>query len=94
MYGPFESCESTAFTFLQNPKLVGFISDQGGFDISTAIKVDETNCPPPDMERQLKIKSTMFITFLPVIVSWILAAVIVVSFRWVKAGYASDKDKA
>lgn len=94
MYGPYESCESTVFTFLQNPNLVGFIADEGGFDISTAIKVGETNCPPPEMVRQLKTHSAALVTFLPVVLAWLFCFIAVLSFRWVKAGFTSGGSNA
>lgn len=94
MYGPFESCESTAFTYLQDPKLAGVASEKGGFDISTAIEVGETNCPPPEMERQLEVGNSALITFLPILVLWLLGVAVVVSHRWVKAGFNSSNNNA
>jgi hypothetical protein len=94
MYGPYQSCDATVFTFLQNPKLVGFVTVEGGFDISTAIKVGETNCPPPEMVRQLKTQSSVLVTFLPVLAAWLFCSIAVLSFRWVKAGYSSGGGNA
>ncbi|RYZ87067.1 MAG: hypothetical protein EOP04_12545 [Proteobacteria bacterium] len=94
MYGPFKSCESTAFSYLQNPKIGSVTQSQGGFDLSTAIKVGETNCPPSGMERQLKLGNSALIAFLPIIVFWLLGAAIVISYRWIKAGYNSESNNA
>jgi hypothetical protein len=94
MYGQYESCESTVFTFLQNPKLVGFIADEGGFDISTAINVGETNCPPTEMVRQLKTRSASMVTLLPVVLAWLFCSVAVFLFRWIRAGFTSGGNNA
>jgi hypothetical protein len=89
MYGSYESCEPTAFTFLQNPKLVGSIPEKGSFDISTAIKVGETDCPPSDMVRQFKTNKTILVTFSPILLAWLFGSIAVFSFRWIKLGFKS-----
>lgn len=93
LYGPFPSCDHTLLTYLRNPE----IPQRTGttqFDPSTAVPVEEPNCPPRGMRRELRTGGAGGIAFIPPLAAWLLVAISVFAMRWVRAGFRNDKQES
>ena len=91
-FGPFESCDHTSLTYLKRTNLKqSENSNPARFDLSTAVPVGETRCPPVHMERRIRIERVLVISALPVLAVWLAIFLGFFAVRWIRAGFRSDK---